>query len=109
MRKNRTVLPSMQDNRQLVYLATRSGKPYEILLSPGYPVRPEGKTDEQIAEEGLEAMEKWMREIGLVMNLRDLGVTDDMTEGLADATFIMTGGYKVLTRDDVINIFKKSM
>ena len=54
-------------------------------------------------------MEKWMREIGLVMNLRDLGVTDDMTEGLADSTFIMTGGYKVLTRDDVINIFKKSM
>lgn len=74
-----------------------------------WDVRPEGKTDEQIAEEGLEAMEKWMREIGLVMNLRDLGVTDDMTEGLADATFIMTGGYKVLTRDDVINIFKKSM
>ena len=72
-------------------------------------VRPEGKTDEQIAEEGLETMEKWMREIGLVMNLRDLGVTDDMTEGLADSTFIMTGGYKVLTRDDVINIFKKSM
>lgn len=74
-----------------------------------WDVRPEGKTDEQIAEEGLETMEKWMREIGLVMNLRDLGVTDDMTEGLADATFIMTGGYKVLTRDDVINIFKKSM
>lgn len=74
-----------------------------------WDVRPEGKTDEQIAEEGLEAMEKWMRETGLVMNLRDLGVTDDMTEGLADATFIMTGGYKVLTRDDVINIFKKSM
>ena len=74
-----------------------------------WDVRPEGKTDEQIAEEGLEAMEKWMREIGLVMNLRDLGVTDDMTEGLADSTFIMTGGYKVLTRDDVINIFKKSM
>lgn len=74
-----------------------------------WDVRPEGKTDEQIAEEGLEAMEKWMREIGLVMNLRDLGVTDDMMEGLADSTFIMTGGYKVLTRDDVINIFKKSM
>ena len=74
-----------------------------------WDVRPEGKTDEQIAEEGLETMEKWMREIGLVMNLRDLGVTDDMTEGLADSTFIMTGGYKVLTRDDVINIFKKSM
>ena len=34
----------MQDNRQLVYLATRSGKPYEILLTTRHPVCPEGKT-----------------------------------------------------------------
>ena len=32
-------------------------------------VDPEGKTDEQIAEEGLQCMERWMKEIGLIMNI----------------------------------------
>ena len=69
----------------------------------------DGKTDEQLADEGLKAMESWMKEIGLVMNLKDLGVTDDMIEGIADATFILEGGYKVLDRDEVVQVLKASM
>lgn len=37
-----------------------------------------GKSDEEIAREGLAAMEGWMRQIGVVMNLTELGVTGDM-------------------------------
>ena len=69
----------------------------------------EGKTDEQLADEGLKAMENWMKEIGLVMNLKDLGATEDMIEGIADATFILNGGYKVLDHDEVIQVLKASM
>ena len=69
----------------------------------------EGKTDEQLANEGLYAMENWMKEIGLVMNLKDLGATENMIEGIADATFILNGGYKVLDHDEVIQILKASM
>ena len=68
-----------------------------------------GKTDEQLANEGLSAMESWMKEIGLVMNLKDLGTTEDMIEGIADATIILNGGYKVLDRDEVVQILKESM
>lgn len=67
------------------------------------------KTDEQLANEGLSSMENWMKEIGLVMNLRDLGTTEDMIEGIADATFILNGGYKVLDRDEVVWVLKASM
>lgn len=74
-----------------------------------WQVNPDGKTDEQVAAEGLQCMENWMREIGLVMNLRELGVTEDMLEGIADATFILEGGYKVLSRDEVVQILKESM
>lgn len=42
-------------------------KRYDINV---WNVNPEGKTDEQIAEEGLERMESYMKEIGLVMNIR---------------------------------------
>lgn len=69
----------------------------------------EGKTDEQIANEGLECMEKYMRDLGLVMNISDLGVKEEMLEGIAEGTFIMDGGYKVLTKDEIITILKQSM
>ena len=69
----------------------------------------EGKNDEQLAEEGLSAMESWMKDIGLVMNLKDLGATENMIEGIADATFILDGGYKVLDRNDVVEVLKESM
>lgn len=72
-------------------------------------VDPAGKSDEEVANEGLAAMENWMKELGLVMNITDLGVTPDMLEGLADATLIMDGGYKVLSREEVIDIFKNSL
>lgn len=72
-------------------------------------VDPNGKTDEEIANEGLKAMEDWMNRIGLVMNIKELGVTEDMFEGIADGTFIMTGGYKTLTHEEVVDILKASM
>lgn len=68
-----------------------------------------GKTKEQIASEGLSCMEGWMKELDLVMKLRDLGVTEDMLEGIADGTFIMEGGYKILTHDEVLDILKAGM
>lgn len=72
-------------------------------------VNPEGRTDEEIAEEGLLCMEAYMKELGLVMKIRDLGVTEEMLSGIADGTFIMEGGYKVLTHDDILDILKKSL
>ena len=74
-----------------------------------WEVNPEGKTDEQIAAEGLDRMEAYMRELGLVMNIRELGVTEDMLEGIADGVLPMNGGYKVLTRDEVMQILRESM
>lgn len=74
-----------------------------------WEVETEGKTDQQIAEEGLSQMECWMKELGLVMNLSELEVSEDMIEGIADVTLFMNGGYKVLDRDEVIEIYKKCL
>ena len=74
-----------------------------------WDVDPAGKTDEQIAEEGLKAMEEWMKELGLVMNISELGATEEMLEGIADGTLVMPGGYKVLERDEIMEILKESM
>lgn len=68
-----------------------------------------GKTDEAVAAEGLARMEGWMREIGLVMDISALGVTEDMLEGIAKGSFVMKGGYKTLTQAEIVEILRESM
>ena len=72
-------------------------------------VNPAGKTDEQIALEGLDCMESYMKEIGLVMNISEFGVTKDMIESVADSTLVMEGGYRVLTHEDIVNVLTASL
>ena len=72
-------------------------------------VDPEGKTDEAVAAEGLDRMEAWMKSLGLVMNLTDLGVKEDMIDGLVKSTLVMEGGYKVLTPEEIARIFRASL
>lgn len=68
-----------------------------------------GKTDEQTALEGLSAMESWMKEMGLAMNISELGVTEDMIEKVADSVLVLTGGYKPLDRDEIVKVLKESL
>ena len=72
-------------------------------------VDPAGKSDEEVAKQGLEEMEKWMRELSLVMNITLLGADESMIEKLADSTLVMTGGYKVLSREEICEIFRESL
>lgn len=74
-----------------------------------WEVDPSGKSEEQIAQEGLSAMEDWMKELGLVMHLSELGVTEDMLEGIADGTILLPGGYKALEHDEIVAILKESL
>ncbi len=93
---------------------------YRHLLSYGLPkfkrfalnvwnVCGEGKTDEEIALEGLNALEAWMKEIGVVLNPAELGVTEDMLDGIADGAPALSGGYKQLTHAEIVDIIKAGM
>ena len=68
-----------------------------------------GKTDEQLAQEGVNALLDWMKEIGVATEITSLGVTEEMLESIADATFIMSGGFKVLTREDILSVLHESL
>ncbi|MGI6118661.1 MAG: iron-containing alcohol dehydrogenase [Bilifractor sp.] len=74
-----------------------------------WDVNPEGKSDTEIAEAGLAAMEQWMKELGLVMNITDLGANESMIHDLVKGTIILKGGYKVLDEKEIAEIFKKSL
>ena len=68
-----------------------------------------GKMDEQVASDGLTAMENWMKELGLVLNISELGATKDMIPDLVKGTVVMPGGYKVLDSDEIEQIFRESL
>ena len=91
------------------YIMPYGLKKFARFATEVWGISPDGKTDEQLAEVGLAAMENWMKELGLVMKISELGVTDDMIEGIADGTIILDGGYKLLDRDEVVKVLKASM
>ena len=93
---------------------------YRFILDAGLPkftrfaknvweVSADGKSDWEVAEEGLKAMEAWMRELGLAMSLSEIGATEDMIEDIVKGTIILKGGYRVLTKEEIREIVKMSM
>lgn len=64
-----------------------------------------GKTKEEVALEGIDAMEKFIKECGIVTNIKELGATEEMLPLIANSTVIL-GGYKVLTADEILEILK---
>ncbi len=91
---------------------------YRSILEAGLPkfvrfaenvwgIDPVGKTDRQIAEEGLAAMEAWIRELGLPLSLTEIGATESDLDDLVKATIILTGGYKAFTEEDVRNVLEQ--
>ena len=67
------------------------------------------KNDTQIALEGLKSMENWMKELGVTMNISEFGVTSNMIEDIADKVLPMNGGYKIITKEEIIQILKESL
>lgn len=69
----------------------------------------QGKTDREVAEAGLQAMEDWMHGLGLVMKTSQLGATEAMIPDLVRSTLILEGGYKVLDQEEIAAIFRESL
>lgn len=74
-----------------------------------WDISPDGKNEEELAKEGLSAMEAWMKELGLAMKLSEIGVTMEMIDDIVNGTLIMGGGYKVLSKEDVRKVLMQSM
>lgn len=66
-----------------------------------------GKTESEMAEAGITALENWIKEIGAASDVEVLGVTTDMIDDIAAAT-ILGGGYKKITTSDIVDILKNS-
>lgn len=71
-------------------------------------VSADGKTDEETALAGVEALANFIKEIGLPATLRELGVTEqtDLKE-IANTVALVPGSYKKMTPEEILAIFKE--
>lgn len=66
------------------------------------------KTDEEIALEGINALADFIKEIGLPSRLQELGIDQSTNlKEIVDSCNIVTGSYKQMTHDEILEIFKE--
>ena len=68
----------------------------------------EGKTDEEIASDGIQALEDFIKQIGLPTKLRELGITDKgQLADIARSCNIAPGGYGKMSEKAILEILNK--
>lgn len=72
-----------------------------------WEVDTDGKTKEEAALAGIEYLAGFIQELGIPTTLKELGATEDMLPLIADST-VLGGGYKQLSKDDVLAILKEA-
>lgn len=68
----------------------------------------EGKSDEELAKAGMDALSGFIKEMGLPATLKELGVYDrTMLKEIADSCNISQGSYKKMTHEEILEIFNE--
>lgn len=68
----------------------------------------EGKTGEELARAGVEALADFIKEIGLPTALRELGVNESTDlKAIADSCNLACGSYKKITHEEILKIFQE--
>ena len=70
-------------------------------------INQEGMTKDQLAKAGIDALEQFVKESGMVTRLRDLNATEEMLPLIANSTLLM-GGYKQMTPQEILEILKQA-
>lgn len=73
-------------------------------------IDPAGKSDEDVAAAGVEALADFIREIGLPTSFRAMGIPEDTDlAAIASSTNLTAGCCKKLSREEVLQIFQEAM
>lgn len=71
-------------------------------------IEPEGKSEETLALAGIDALEAFIRKIGLPVTLRELGFEDrSLLKTIASSCAINEGGYRPLTTEEILEILEE--
>lgn len=74
-----------------------------------WSVDPEGKTDKEVAAEGIDALDAWTQEVGAHRTLSELGLPEDRVEEVAESITLLPTALAPLSRGDLIELLMESM
>ncbi len=67
-------------------------------------VDPTGKSDDEIAMEGIRATHEYFKRIGAPVTLAEVGISTDDADKIVSRTFLLDGGYLACNEEDIKNI-----
>lgn len=67
----------------------------------------DGRSDDEMALAGIDALEAFINEIGLPSSLSELGTRKEELREIADSCGISAGSYKKLSKDEIYDIFNE--
>ena len=89
------------------YIVEKGADKFAKFAARVWGVDPVGKSELEIANAGLDALEAFIKEIGMPSNFRELGIPDDLPwHEIADSVTLTSGGYGHLKHEDVRKIFE---
>ena len=86
----------------------REGLPKFVRFAENvWDIARDGKTDEELALAGIQALADFIKEIGLPATLRELGADKAQLKEIADSCGISQGSYKLMTHEEILEIFQE--
>lgn len=83
-------------------------KQFARMAEKVWEIPADGKTQEQLAEAGIQALADFIREIGLPSTFREMGLTDkSVLKKVADTCNLTAGCCKKLSREEVLEILEE--
>lgn len=83
-------------------------KQFARMAEKVWEIPADGKTQEQLAEAGIQALADFVREIGLPSTFREMGLTDkNVLKKVADTCNLTAGCCKKLSREEVLEILEE--
>ena len=90
------------------YIVEKGADKFAKFAERVWGVDPTGKSELAVATEGIDALEAFIKEIGMPSNFRELGIPDNLPwKEIADSVTLTVGGYGHLTHADVLKIFEE--
>lgn len=92
------------------HLAPSAPAQYARLAREVFGVEPAGRTDLAQAQEGIDRLERLIRDVGLPTHLHEMGITDErILRAVADTALRMPGCAKQLTSEEIFALLKEAV
>ena len=72
-------------------------------------IQTDGKSEEELALMGIEALENYLKEMGMSLSIKDFGANEKDIPSIVNATMLSNAGYHPLSKEEVKAILESSL